>query len=92
MFNAELMDEKIEKLEKLIIPNKGPMDNLSGDIGTEEIETFLKAMSNGGSRDAEIAKAFASWLTDNKVTFTNFDTRKFKINTVEFAEALNKNF
>lgn len=40
MINPELMDEKIEKLEKLIIPNKGPMDNLAGDIGTEKIETF----------------------------------------------------
>lgn len=87
-YDEDLFNKKVCDLEKTLFTNFKGSFGLSGDLGDEKSDTFLKTMSNAGEDDASMADVFENWLKDNKIKYKRFKERKFIINTNQFYNIL----
>lgn len=87
-YDEDLFDKNISALEEKLFTKFEGFIGLSGDLGSEKENTFLKTMSDAGKHDSDMADAFENWLKEKKIIYKRFQTRKFIINTDQFYNEL----
>jgi hypothetical protein len=85
--DEDVFGSKMIELEDQLFIEKG-MFGLSGDIGDENNDTFLKTMSDSGRFDESMADIFEKWLQENHIKYSRFQIRKFTISTAQLYSVL----